>query len=442
MQPTPPDHKPQPLSGPTADPANISSQQTTTPVPVEAAPPQSSLKKPNWYKSLKFILILILVLAAAIIVTTWVYTRPSKAPVSSQNSSQPNTKTTVAGPSTVAYSQQTQGELAANNCVPATTELYWRPASGGERTNAIDVGKNNYVSQYNTYKNKVFVVTAPGCESKDGVAIWLSTDSGKTYQKIYSGKPGTGEDGVLADQVTSATFSTDGTAIVFGFLPANSDTNTVKSVSTDSKEAQDLLTITSRGVFITSYDSTKQQLIYSKGKYNSDGGVRDTLYIWDKEQKTENTLVKESSGMSIDQIAPNSDSSKLLFVKSTPGEGMGGGKPYIVEELDVASKTSKKLQTIDEDTYIKIGYRIGDDMPYYSRDNTVYGVESTGNSVALLQTSKPILEVHYADKDHAIVSTGADFGDFEVVNYELSTKSVTSILKGDTFTRVFGASWN
>ena len=435
--PTPPlDQTPpaQPVTTPPID------SDPVTPAPVPLPTPN----KPKWYKRKKFIVLIVLLVALVATACAWAYTQSgtvTPTPTSSQSSTQPAAQPAAAGVSTVAYSYETI-QASTGNCSPSDSQLYWRPAEGGEKKTATDIGKSTYVSEHGVYENKVFAVTTAACDNKDAIAARLSTDYGKTYTKIYSGKPSTGNNNVLADQVTSAVFSLDGSSIVIATLPADADKNTVKEINIDTKSAKDLFTVDSRGVFLASYNSATQQAIYTTGCYNCDGGAHNTIYARDVEKGTETTLFKDEARY-IEQIVPNQDASKLILVKSTPGELMGGGKPFIVEELNVASKAAKQLQTINEDSIVKVGYRHGDDMPYYSKGNAVYGIEANGNSVALFEGSKSIKDVHYVDKDHVFTSTGVwDSSDFELINYTLSTKSAVTLLNGDVHTQIFGVTWN
>lgn len=389
----------------------------------QSTPPKKSKKK-----ALLIILLLAIILATA--VGVWTLMKGDKQPAATPPTStdtgiKPVENTLV--PYAVAY--------AYGDPEKAPREFFWRPLSGGERTTAGKIGSKNYLSYSDVYKDKVLVVSTAGTDNKSGETVWYSKDSGKTYTKIFTGEPSDGQG--LAAQITSAAFSTDGSAIVIGFLPTDGN-NTVKEINPDTKAVTDLFNIEQRGVFIEEYDKTAKKLYYFTGCYNCDGSHSNKLLLRDIETKTESTVYEDTAKVGVETVF-NSDLSKVLKVSGIIGMGIGPGKPFTVEEFDIASKKSKKLVTINEDMIPKVGYSDGDSTPYYTQKASVYTVEN-GKKTLLFEAAESIRDVYLVDQDQVVASAGTS-EDYILTGYNVTTKKVTNILNGDANTNIFGVTW-
>lgn len=335
-------------------------------------------------------------------------------------------------PFAVAYAHRTDGGTS-EGCAQTQTSTYWRPIGGGERMTAFDAGKQMYTNHFQTYQNKAFVITEPGCGSTEGLAVWYSKDAGKTYTKVFTGKPATETEW---EQITSARFASDGKSILIAFLPADGK-NTVKEINPDTKAVKNLFSVESDGVFIQGYDSAKKQVYYFAGCYNCDGNRFNKLFVHDLTAKTDTTLFEDKDYLGMDTKI-NSDFTKVLRVKGPENmDVLGPGKPFTIEEFDIASKSFKKLQTIDEEALVRVGYREDDGLAYYVKDKAIYNAAS---NAVLFESSKPIVDTFLLTKDQVIASTGT-FSDFSVVNFTISTKATINVFTGDDKTTVFGVTW-
>lgn len=314
-------------------------------------------------------------------------------------------------------------------------KLYWRPAAGGDRVEAQDLGAKAYVSHSGVNGTNVFAVTDPTFGSSQGTTVWISVDAGKTYTKALVGKP-LPADGAW-DQVTSAVFSNDGSSLLIAFLPSTGN-NTVKEIDVASKKVTDLFTSEQRGVFLSRYDKNAKKVYYSEGCYNCDGNSFNTVLVRSLASSKVETLYADATSIVVSS-ALNHDFTKILIASGTQStEGLGASKPYKIEEYDIAAKTTKRILDIGEEVLVSVGYR--DDgssggAGYYLKGGTIKNLGSA--EVEMFTTTKKINSLLYIGRENVFVTTG-EYNNYELINYNLVSKATTKILAGDDKTRLFG----
>ena len=404
-----------------------------------AAMPQVKIGK--WYKSKQFIILVLLLIVGAGV--TWYLTKNHKSsqPSTSQATGTVNQQTEVKElkPAIIAYSYKTAEPTQGGGCESSESsskfELFWRPATGGDRTTAGEIG-SKLVSQSDVSREKVVIVTTPECGGSSTTDVLVSKDSGKTYEKIFSTNPS--KDGQMEEQITSVKLSNDGSSVVIAVLPGGSSQNTVKEIDISTKQSKDLFTIEQQGVFIEGYNKPKNQIYYYVGCYNCDGNTYNKLYVRDTINDKEDVVYEHDR--ITEQTVFNKDFTKILLAKWTAGEGLGGGPPYDIEEFDIGSKQSVNLKKINEGTSPRIGYT-KEDVPYYTSDTKVSKIAADKSETIVFEAAKPILNVYLVSADQVIASSG-EYNDNVLTNYTLSDKKTIEILKGDTNTNIFGVTWN
>lgn len=407
--------------------------------------PQTPPSKPAWYKSKAFIISIIVVLLAAGGAAAWFVLQPKDDSSQSQDQSsnnKDNKQVTEQAPYAVAYGYKTEGAANANGCKTSQTTSYWRPLAGGDRIKATDFGSGNEVYFSDVYKNKVLVVTSPGCGGGEGMIVWYSSNSGASFSNIYTAKKASSAD-LQPETITSAIFSTDGSRIIFGDLLMTSTTeatkNTVKEINPVNGGVTDLFTVDAAGVFVEGFDTKTQKVLYYSGCYFCDGNTMNKLFEHDIASKSDAILYEDKDHLGVSTV-PNADLSKLVLVKGVQGEFLGAGKPYTVQEFTVLSKTTKDLVTVNEDVAPIAGYRDGDNSIYYTTGNSVFGYNGSAKPLTLFEATKPILNVWYVGKDEIVTSSGI-YNDYLLTRFKVSNNTVNTILSGDDKTSIFGVVW-
>lgn len=340
------------------------------------------------------------------------------------SSSSTATLSPVTAPTTIAYSF-TDGNVPI--------QLYTRPVAGGDRTAATKLADKETISLYGTHGSKAFVVTyTTGGSGKAN--IWYSSDSGKTYNIVFSGNASTGNN--YPDQITSAVFSNDGNSIAFGFLPTGSTQNTVKELNPGTKTTNDLFSLESQGVFVYAYDAKTKDLIYARGCYNCDGGSDGQIRLRNLGTNNDTTIFDDQAKLT-EAVAVNPTLSKILVLTSTPGQNaLGGGAPYNLQEVTVSTKAAAGIYSSTSARPL-IGYT-ANGTPYYTMDTQLSSVGNDGKPTVIYEAAKPIQHVIYVGKDTVIASSGQP-NDFTLTNYNPSTKTSATILSGDSNTILIGA---
>lgn len=408
----------------------------TPPPPVPELMQPGLISKPPKKSKKRLVIVLIILLLIAAGAAAWFVTKDKKqaAKTTTTNTQTENQQltddTAVLKPTAVAYAFGTE--------TSGTSELFWRPLTGGERTSAGDIGKNMFASMSDVHRNQVLVVATPGAGGGK-MTIRYSKDAGKTYTTVFEGEAPSAEG--LGDQITSAVFSTDGSKIVFGYLPKTGGKNTVKELDPATKAVKDLFTTDKPGVFIEGYNVATKQVLYFEGCYNCDGNTGNELLS--RTGGAAATIAYQAPAGKLGAgIAIKDDFSKMVVVLGVSGDGIGAGGPYTVSEYDFATKALKTLATVTDanNQQVHVGYQIGTELPYYTTSKTVTLVGKDGKPSIVFEASKPIQEVLFVS-DQRVVAASGEYNNYQLVDFTISTKAVVNILNGDGGTRLFGVTW-
>ncbi len=423
---------------------NPSDPRTETPATQLDQPPPEELAQPQSRKKLVLILLILLIVIG---LGAWAISVRHKSSTKTTGQAQitsPATQLQTAQPDIIAYA------FRAKDSDPYT--IYWRPASGGDRTTALTLtGANNSPSYSDVRGQKVVF------DANDG--IYVSQDAGKTYKNVYRLDPAKESQN---QAITSLHFSNDGQKIVFAFLPGISNgqsKNTVKVMDLDGQNATDLFSSDRAGVFVLNYDPTKKIIVYQTGCYFCDGGpgfphLRDLKTNQDKE------LFGVNSETNVfNTVAVNPDGQKILYyvgvndsalASEVAGLGWQGGPPYKIKQLDIGSSQTTDLAsvgTLHEKATdgkfrlytIQLGYTI-DNQPFYSADKQLFVYKGSAFS-KVLEGNSNIFAVPFVSATKVIVETGEDKNNtFSTLltNYDVSSQKATTIYQGDNNTRLFG----
>lgn len=390
---------------------------------------QENLKKPKKTKTLIMVLITLLFLAAGgIYFVLSKNNKPSVKPATNTSSVATKKETKSLQPENVAY--------AFRNKDDEPFVIYTRPAIGGERAESKKLPANEF-----TVNSDVHGANAAFATTKD---VYLSTDSGKSYEQIFIGNTN--------DQVTSLQISKDGTSLAYAVLSGSEPTvNTVKSYDIASKASKDLFTGEKAGIFIFGWNSKENKIIYSSGCYGCDGNRTSPVL-----RELGNNTVKQlydTEKSSVVSVVVSDDFKTMLYSTATedqdlyPGLG-GGGAPYTIRELTIADGSHKTLSTFGTKSEkkadgtnlfrsVRVGYTQSDNpVPYYTDGSSLFTFE--GNSEKLLFSfDANTFIVDYVDKNNIIAGIG-EYEKWTLNNYTIADKKSVKIFEGDKNTRFFG----
>src|SRR5690606_9742007 len=65
-------------------------------------------------------------------------------------------------------------------------KIYTRPATGGERTEVMTLPDDSYISQSAVHGRQIAFAVEPGSESSEKMTVYYSSDSGASFNKIYT----------------------------------------------------------------------------------------------------------------------------------------------------------------------------------------------------------------------------------------------------------------
>lgn len=252
--------------------------------------------------------------------------------------------------------------------------------------------------------------------SSAGEQVWVSTDKGKSFKKIFQGEPG--GDSSMGDQVTSAVFANDGASLLLAVLSGDR-VNTVKEFNLSDATSKDLFTVDKDGVFLYGYDKSAKYVYYDTGCYNCDGFRQGTLL--------RQTVDSDAAAVEIYSLADNSlastsltmskDLKKAILVSATVNtEEIGFKAPYEVVEVDVATKTATTLKKVDDAavTYVGAGYT-SEGKAYYYQGNSL---KLINGDTLLMELGQPIKDVHFVS-EHSIIVSAGDYSSFNVYSLDL-----------------------
>lgn len=297
--------------------------------------------------------------------------------------------------------------------------------------------------QHSSVHGEQIAVTVTSKSEKPTHAIFYSKDHGITYQKVYETKPPTRAS--LGDQITDLKFSSDGSSIIFGLLPQDSNKNVVSELKPESKEIKELFTSDTAGIFINAYNKDKQ-VIYRKGCFNCDGGPEPKIYSYDIATKKELAII--SSNNTIESVAVKNDLTTLIYVDvptkaSSEALGRINTGPYTIKSFDFKTAQTTDIKTLGEANKpinILVGYTVNKN-PYFTDGNKIYGVSSDNKITELFNSTKPIVGIHYISPDIIYVNLG-NKETFSVEKFTVNDQKMTTILENTTNTDIFGITSN
>lgn len=402
---------------PNPEPLSANTQMTT------------SAEKPKSKKKMLIALVVIVLLAAGF-AAYWLLLKEDKNESSQQTAQQSSETSNVAdeiqklgAPDTVPYAFQTDDSEPIS--------IFWRPATGGERTEVGPLADKSYISQSAIHGQQVVYATENAAEGQAEQALWYSNDAGKSYSKLLELENGA--------QVTSLIFSTDGSKVLAAVLPVSAGKNTVKEIDVTTKTANDLFTNDNAGIFLTAYSVTKKQVMFFEGCYNCDGGSRTKLLKRDLASSTNSTII-DSGEKVFSGVVIRSDLAEAMVVESKldpSDEGIPGPiAPHELKQIDLNSGNSKTISTENTSHFNNFGYLADGETPYYSVGKQVFSFKDE-KSTTLYESTQDILGILYVSDATVIVANG-NFEDFTLLSYDIAGKKSTNILKGDNNTTILG----
>ncbi len=341
-------------------------------------------------------------------------------------------------PDTLSYS------FAASST--AAADVFWRPAIGGDRTKVLSLAGTERPNQSVVHGQQVaYVIDIYSAEPHPDAGVWYSSDGGRTFSKIYT----LSKD----EQITSIQFASEGTELAIALLPEVGGKNIVKSIDLSTKQAKDLFTADSMGVFIQGY-STNSKMLYFKGKYNSDGGIYNKLYSYDLQRKAESTLVDAQNGV-ISSVDVSPDFKQVLYAVATQdtsqpsGDMIFGyiGAPYNIFRQNLGSTPQESVKEYevgklgDKSQLTSVGYIPNSKYAmYYAYGNQLFtrSTDYERTTTMFYDAAKPIMNVYYIDNATTTIVASGTSDNFTVSKFDLQTKQATTLLQGDANTSIFG----
>lgn len=284
------------------------------------------------------------------------------------------------------FSQPENLVYARGDGKDAPYTLYAKSVTSDTQTEAMTLPSGVSFTGYPgsvIHGNQVAIATTDAATTQD--SIYYSTDSGKSYKKIYTGGQGA--------QITSLAFASNGKALAMGLNPSLTSGNQVTELSlNDDHSTKTLFKIDEAGVFLKGYDQEKQEVIYFSGCYNCDGNMARDLRLYDIAAKKQETLY--SAANRIDGLAINADFTKILVAEGTLSQATNEQPydltkaPYVLASLDIANKTKETVITIDGGTLQEIGYT-PDGKPYALTNKRAFTI-ADGKMNTLFETTEAI----------------------------------------------------
>jgi uncharacterized membrane protein len=414
-------------------PLNINQQpdlepQSPPPQPGQQFKPETPLNQPKKSKKkIVLLILLLLVLVGGAAAAYFLYLKKdTPAPAAQTTNQKPQETVEATGPQALIYN--------GDNTSPS---LLLSSLSLTEKTpKTYDTKDFSQVAQSDVLNEKVAVVAYPQ-EKQTQYGVFYSEDNGVSFTKVYETKPATA--GQMEDQITSIKFSSDGKSLAMGLLPSSTSKNVVTELNLKDKTTNTLFTADTAGLFIAGYDG--KQVIYTKGCYNCDGGLYNTIYSYNVSAKKESAIIKAPTASTLQDINLNPDFSQLSYLETGTTEGEVGPNPagpYIVKTHTLASNKSVTVKTFgekDKEIFVDLGYMPNGSL-YYAADKTVYSLRGT-EATDLFTTTKTLNGVHYVS-DKVVIASIGDYQAFTVNKYDTEKKELSDILKGTEKTDIVG----
>lgn len=390
--------------------------------PTDTSPQKSKPKK----SKKKFVLtLLIIILLAAGSYAAWYFflrEKPVQQAVSSDELTGTQTVELNHVPETVAYAYKDVGDN------PYT--LFWRPASGGDRSQVEILNRSEVPTRADAYGAHVVFVA----DEK----VYASTDYGKSYQSIFEAEAGA--------VVTDVKLSSDGNRVAIGYNPDGKDKNTVKSINLDGQDAKDIFTADKGSVDVLGW--TDDRIVYTENCFECDGSS-PTPYERNIQNNKVSALLEGVNLTEIAAMQTSEDVSKFLYVQGANlSEETSVVSPYTVKLITLDSSETTELATVgsaDEKNPngtakvrdIKVGFLAGSIIPYYVDGNTLYTVSGTEPN-AFYKSDKDIQFVPFASEKHVITGAGDSSSDYSLTNFDIEKSEATAIFQGDANTIILG----
>ena len=287
---------------------------------------------------------------------------------------------------------------------------------GTERASLADI-KDTYIA-----------ITTFADDKIKSETVLLSTDEGKTFASIYTGKAST-DNTSLGEQITSIKISDDKKTVAFASLVYGDKTtgNTVKLYDIAAKTTKDLFTSKKAGVFISKLDI--KNIYYRTGCYNCDGAQEPVLYSQSIASPKEVIVYEDKTADVYVGITPNNDVTRLLIGKSNQNcEGLGGCKPYSLEQYDFATKAITALLTIPTENPPIAGYSSTNEL-YLSNVNNIMTLKKGATVPSVLfEGTTPIMSVLYMD-DSIVVFTTGTYSNSTLYTFDRAGNKTTEVMK-------------
>ena len=395
---------------------------------VKVGPP----KKRGGFK--KALLILGILLLAGATVYFVLRGDPKETPKTSSASQQSQST----APSQKSYAPNTIVYAYKENAADPYT-VYWRPAEGGERKQAIKLSRDEMVLRTHALGSVVTMSTTGG--------LYISTDAGKSFEQVFtiSGQ----------EQITGVRVADSGKNILYA-ITSDLKTSKVISVDLQGKNSKTVANIDAAGVLIYGWNDGKKQFFYSKGCVSCDGSPSSYELYNTETNKSTPLSIKTADKNFILNVAISDDFSTVAVVNATPDSDPnvaldGGAAPYTVAQYDVASKKLTTVATIGTAgeknangtaryRTVVAGFLAGTKTLYYADDSGVYSTLS-GEPEQVVKLDKPVRQVDYASltEKHIIFGSATQGeNDFTYSNFTTKPEATTKIFDGDANTVVIG----
>lgn len=324
--------------------------------------------------------------------------------------------------------------------------LYARPVTGGDRTESdLTLSRKEY-----TYEPTVKGSSIAFTTSSD--VVYVSTDSGTTYKKIYELEAG--------EEITSLMQNKDGTRLAMAKTDSTLTKNTVYTMDLDGQNVTEIFSTkktASNGIWILGWNDSS--FVYRTYRMNSEDSSMN-VYVYDVEEKKSSDIIEVADGQQGSMVTVSDDLTKLIYSygKTDPnpdGSGAAPLAPHTIAVIDIASGESTEIATVGKEgetnkngTTIyretQVGFLINSTTPYYV-DQTKLNVvqDGTEEPTTLFESDNLLREILYVSEDNVIASSGKQGDeDFVVTNYSTESKEAATVLEGDVNTFLLGITTN
>ena len=216
-------------------------------------------------------------------------------------------------------------------------------------------------------------------------------------------------------------------------------------------------------MFISSWSTGKNKVVYQEGCYNCDG-PRTGTFVYDTSSNKNTEIISGVKGFDLNAVVASDDFTKVTYVESTAnpnlaGEALDGGSgaPYKINLLNlktgkttlvatIGTKNEKNSNGTYKYRFILAGKVLGTDKFYYTDGEKQLFTFSTSSITPSLAFSagKNIYEVPLVavnttgDGQIVFAGYGKDTSDYTLASYDTKTKKSVTIFQGDNNTVIFG----